>query len=251
MHDIDAVVHLACTTSPARSMEMMAWDAETNITPSLYLFEAAVRAGVERVVFSSSGGTVYGAPEALPVQESAPTRPRSAYGVSKLAIENYLGLHSQLRGISLRVANPYGAFQLRGASVGLLAKAVAAVKAGEAIEIWGDGSVVRDYIAINDVISAFHAAITAAALPAGAYNIGSGVGYSVNEILAAVFEVIGRDVPVRYLVGRPYDVSAIYLDCSRFTLATSWRPRKALQDGIVDMWCAAGGEIPDRSEPCN
>jgi UDP-glucose 4-epimerase len=156
--------------------------------------------------------------------------------VSKLAIEHYLSLYPQLGGISLRVANPYGAYQLIGTAVGVIAHYVAAVRDNLPIEVWGDGSVVRDYIAIADVIEAFRIAATSDTLPAGGYNVGSGAGSSVNEIITAVFAAAGREVPVNYLQGRPYDVPAIVLDSTRFKEMTSWAARTSLHDGIAALW---------------
>lgn len=238
----DALVHLACTTNPAHSMEGIAWDAESNIAPSLRLFDAAVASGIRRVVFASSGGTVYGAPHRLPVCETDPTRPLSAYGVSKLTIENYLALYTALEGISLRVANPYGAYQLGGTTVGVIARYVAAVRNDRPIEVWGDGSVVRDYIAIADVVEAFRLALATPGLTAGAYNIGSGVSSTINQVIAAVFEASGRKVAVNYSQGRPYDVPAIVLDCRRFHGAVRWAPQTSLLDGIAGLWRASSPE---------
>lgn len=232
----EALVHLACTTNPAQSMHSVAWDAESNIAPSLRLFDAAVVAGIRRVIFASSGGTVYGAPTRLPVVETDSTRPLSAYGVSKLTIENYLALYPQLEGISLRVANPYGAYQLAGSAVGVIARYMVAVSQKEPIEVWGDGSIVRDYIDITDVVAAFRLAITGLGLPSGTFNIASGVGTSVNEVIGLIFQAAGRDVPVTYLAGRPYDVPAITLDSSRFQGYVSWTAGVSLVDGIAKLW---------------
>lgn len=240
---VDALVHLGCTTNPAHSMAAMDFDADSNIGPSIRLFEAAASAGVERVVFASSGGTVYGAPDRLPVDEMAGTHPLSAYGVSKLAIENYLAIQPGVRGLSLRVANPYGAFQLRGASIGVIARYLLAVSRGEPLEVWGDGSVVRDYIAIGDVADAFVVAATHPGLAAGAYNIGTGVGTSLCRIIEMIFDASGRRVPVLHRPARGYDVPAIVLDCDRFAVATGWRAATDLANGIAELW----GRVVQRS----
>lgn len=233
---VDAMIHLGCTTNPAHSMEAMAFDAGSNIGPSIHLFEAASRAGVRRVVFSSSGGTVYGAPAELPVRESTTTDPLSAYGVSKLAIEKYLAICPGLDGISLRVANPYGDFQLRGTAVGVIARYLLAVHRGESLEVWGDGSVVRDYIAIDDVAGAFAAAVSECEVAPGAYNVGSGTGASITDIIDIIFRASGQAVPVNYLPARVYDVPAIVLDSSRFSDQTGWEARTGLADGIAALW---------------
>lgn len=233
---VDSMIHLGYTTNPAHSMEAMAFDAGSNIGPSIQLFEAASQAGVRRVVFSSSGGTVYGAPAELPVRERAPTDPLSAYGVSKLAIEKYLAICPGVEGISLRVANPYGGFQLRGATVGVIARYLLAVRRGESLEVWGDGSVVRDYIAIDDVARAFAAAVSGCDVAPGAYNVGSGIGASIADIIELIFRASGKTVPVNYLPARGYDVPAIVLDSSRFSDQTGWQAQTGLADGIAALW---------------
>lgn len=240
MRNADAIVHLACTTTPALSMRSFSHDAASNIVPSLKLFDAAMQAGVRRIVFASSGGTVYGAPEHLPIRECVPTEPLSAYGVSKRAIENYLSLYD-LEGIALRIANPYGPYQLRGSPVGVIARYAKSIRDGEAIEMWGDGSIVRDYIAIEDVAEAFCLAVTVSGLSPGAYNVGSGVGTSLNQVAEYLFEIAGTSVAVRRTEGRSYDVPAIALDSSKLTAATGWRPRVPLEEGMKDIWRHASG----------
>ena len=239
-----ALVHLGCTTNPAQSMLDMAHDAESNIGPSLRLFDSAARAGVRRVVFSSSGGTVYGAPRQLPVREDHAPAPLSAYGVSKWAIEGYLAIDPRLEGVSLRIANPYGPQQLEGAAVGVIARYVAQLARGERLQVWGDGSVVRDYIAVEDVADAFLAAVESPAMPERVYNIGSGTGLSLREVIDAVFAACGREVPVDYLPRRDYDVPAIVLDSSAFTRWTGWTPRIPLAEGLSRLWDHAKADPP-------
>lgn len=232
----DVLIHLGCTTNPGRSMESIAYDAESNIAPSLHLFDAAVKANVGRLIFSSSGGTVYGSPRRLPVMENDGGEPLSAYGVSKRAIESYLSLYKQLQGISLRIGNPYGIYQMGGTAIGVIARYVAAVRKCEPIEIWGDGSVVRDYIAIEDVVSAFRGVLSSSAIASGAYNIGTGKGSSVNEIINVISEISGTKVQVTYSQARPYDVPSIVLDSTRFRKATGWTARTSLPEGIAMLW---------------
>jgi UDP-glucose 4-epimerase len=244
LQDVDALIHLGCTTNPARSMEDMAFDAESNIGPSIRLFQAAARAGIGRVVFASSGGTVYGVAADARVTEASPTTPISAYGVSKLAIERYLAICPGIRGVSLRIANPYGAGQLRGSPVGVIARYLLAVRRGQPLEVWGNGSVVRDYIAIADVAQAFVSGIVARDLEPGAYNIGSGEGVTVNQIIERIFDVSGRRVRVERLEARSYDVPAIVLDSSLFRRHTGWHARTPLATGLSDLWAQvrAGGD---------
>ena len=237
----DSLIHLACPTNPATSMRSFARDAESNILPSIRLFDAAADAGVRRVIFGSSGGTVYGSPRRLPVQEHEMSTPLSAYGISKIAIEQYLSLYRQFLPVSLRIGNPYGEYQLRGTAIGVIARYMRAALDGDAIEVWGDGSVVRDYIDIDDVVSAFEFALVTRDLPAGAYNIGSGVGTSVAQIIAIIASLSDRPLEVRRLEARSYDVPSITLDPARFMRATGWAPKTGLVDGIGRMWRSALG----------
>ncbi|MDP0928013.1 NAD-dependent epimerase/dehydratase family protein [Paracoccus onubensis] len=234
-----ALVHMACTTTPASSMTDMARDAAENIAPSVAIFQAAGQAGISRVIFASSGGTVYGDPKTLPVPENAAGGALSGYGVSKLAIENYLRLvagKAGFTGISLRIGNPYGRFQLRGATVGIIANYLRHIHAGRAPEVWGDGSVVRDYIHIDDVTSAICIALAAPELSSGSYNIGSGTGYSINDIFAAIRRVTGTDLALRYKPARGFDVDAIVLDTTEFRRVTRWSPQVGLETGITELW---------------
>lgn len=234
-----SVIHLAWTTEPASSMKSIVYDARTNIAPSVAIIQAAIDAGVKRFIFSSSGGTVYGVPQTLPVKENHIKEPICAYGVSKLSVEKYLSLYSKrsgFKGISLRLGNPYGAYQLRGTSVGLIARYLNLLKNKQPLEVWGDGSIIRDYIYIDDAAQAFVCAIDEPGLLAGAYNIGSGIGRSINEIIKSVFEVTGSEVPVHYKPGRPYDVPAIVLDATNYKSQTSWFAKTGLKDGIKQMW---------------
>ncbi|MCT4372841.1 NAD-dependent epimerase/dehydratase family protein [Yangia mangrovi] len=235
----ETLIHLACTTTPASSMADMAKDAAENIAPSVALFEAASRAGVKRILFSSSGGTVYGEPKALPVSEEAAGNALSAYGTSKLAIEGYLHLvatQAGLTGVSLRIGNPYGPFQLRGTAVGVIAHYLAQIRSGIAPEVWGDGSVVRDYIHIDDVVAAVLAVIETPELASGPYNLGSGEGHSIKDIYAAIRQVTGTQLDLQLKPARGFDVAAIFLDTTRLRRATGWQPRVGLNEGIAQLW---------------
>ena len=235
----DALVHLACSTNPASSMHSFWHDAESNILPSIRMFDAAADADVRRVVFASSGGTVYGSPRRLPVREDEMSVPLSAYGISKVAIEQYLSLYRGFLPVSLRLGNPYGEYQLRGTTIGVMARYLRAALDGDVIEVWGDGSVVRDYIDIDDVVSAFKLALAVEGLPAGAYNIGTGTGTSVAEIIDIISNLSHRRLEIRRLEGRGYDVPSITLDPGRFMRATGWSPRTGVIEGLGRMWRSA------------
>jgi UDP-glucose 4-epimerase len=236
--DIDKIVHLATTTLPASSMRDMIYDASSNISLGLRLLEASRQRHIGHFIFASSGGTVYGQLQSLPAHEEDETNPLSSYGVVKLTMEKYVSLYAHqhgLRGVILRIANPYGPGQLKGAPVGAIANFLKRTADGEKVKIYGDGEIVRDYIHIDDTVSAFVAALENENL-AGVYNIGSGEGTSLNGLLEIIGEVSGRRPEAEYLPARGFDVDAIYLDAQRFVAASGWRAQISLKRGIGLMW---------------
>lgn len=226
--------HLVSTTLPKSSNADPVFDVESNVLGTVRLLTHAVKSGLKQVIFVSSGGTVYGVPTQVPIPETHPTDPVCSYGISKLAIEKYLGLFKQLHGLDytvLRLANPYGERQRTHASQGAVAVFLGKVLRGEPVEIWGDGAVVRDYIHIADVV----AALLAALKPTGnehVFNIGAGRGHSLNEVLDAIEKVTGRTADRRYLPGRVFDVPVSVLDIGRARRSLAWSPRTSFHEGL-------------------
>ncbi len=232
---MDAVMHLVSTTLPGNSNEDMVYDVETNLVASLQLLRAMVTKGVRKIVFISSGGTVYGDPVYLPIDEKHPTEPRVSYGVTKLAIEKYLLLHEHLHGMKaniLRVANPFGERQRVTTGQGAVTAFLSRALQNQPLEIWGDGSVTRDYIHVSDVADAFARAVSYEG-PQSVFNISSGMGTSLNELIAIIEEVLGRDVARRYRPGRPFDVPVSILDNSLARRELGWEPRVSLREGMA------------------
>lgn len=232
------VFHLVSTTIPATSSRNPVYDVETNLTATLRFLELAREAGVGQIVFLSSGGTVYGKPERLPLAESHPTEPLVSYGVVKLAIEKYLFLYQRLHGLACRVirlSNPYGPRQETAGAQGAASVFLQRVHAGEPVEIWGDGTVVRDYLYVSDAVEGILAAHRHEG-PTGLYNIASGRGTSLNELVEAIRRVTGRAVEVHYRGGRPFDVPANVLDVSRAERELGWRPVVPLEEGLRRTW---------------
>jgi UDP-glucose 4-epimerase len=233
--DCDAVYHLVSTTLPRSSNDNPAYDIQTNVIGTLHLLEAARRRQVTRFVFVSSGGTVYGTPQVVPISESHPTEPICSYGIGKLAIEKYLHLHSLLHDLDycvLRLANPYGERQRVGASQGAVAVFLDQALRNEEIQIWGDGSVVRDYFYVGDAAAALTAALTYRG-EHRIFNIGSGVGASLNDIVTAIESLIGNPVRRAYLPGRAFDVPVSVLDISRAKQHLKWTPKVSLSEGLT------------------
>jgi UDP-glucose 4-epimerase len=231
----DVVFHLVATTLPRASNEDPVHDLESNLLPTIRFLDLALERGVKKVVFASSGGTVYGNPQVLPVAESHPTQPLCSYGIHKLAIEHYLHLYHSLHGLAycvLRLANPFGERQRSDASQGAVAVFLDLALRGEVVTVWGDGSAVRDYVYVADVVRALSLAATYPS-PTGVFNIGSGQGHSVNELLTAIEELIERRVARRYLPARRFDVPANVLDTTLAARALGWQPSVSFRNGLA------------------
>lgn len=234
LEGIDVVFHFAWSTVPNSSNNDPPRDASENIVGTLRLLEAIRRSGKIRFVFPSSGGTVYGKLSTVPVDESHPTRPTCAYGVSKLAIEKYISFYCQLGwldGIALRISNPFGPRQIPSQSFGAVAQFIANAIKNEPITIYGDGSVIRDFLFIDDLAEA----IVAAGEARGGYdvmNVGAGVGHSLMDVIAAIEAVLGRSLIVRHAPARNFDVPISVLDISRARAVLNWGPRVPFRDGI-------------------
>jgi len=230
----DVCFHLVSTTLPKSSNADPVFDVESNLLGTVRLLSLSVKAGLKKVVFVSSGGTVYGIPKTVPIREDHPTDPLCSYGITKLAIEKYLGLFRELHGLQcsvLRLANPFGERQRTHASQGAVAVFLAKALRGETIEIWGDGSVVRDYIHIDDVVSALLVALEKDTVE-HVFNIGSGRGMSLNSVLDAIERVTGRKTLRQYLPGRPFDVPVSQLCIERARAELGWEPKVSFEDGV-------------------
>lgn len=230
----DIVFHLAWTTLPKSSNDNPVYDVETNVIGTLHLLELACQAHVQKVIFVSSGGTVYGIPREIPITESHATDPRCAYGISKLAIEKYLNLFHELHGLDyrvLRLANPFGERQRPVGAQGAVSVFLHKAVRNEMIEIWGDGTIVRDYVYVGDVVDAF----LRVANYTGEHrvlNVGSGEGKSLKDVIAAIEALLGRDVSYRFLPGRRFDVPVSILDSSRACSALGWKPKTSFNAGL-------------------
>jgi len=240
----EVIVHFVSTTLPENSNDDPVFDVESNVVATLRMLQAASAAKVRKIVFISSGGTVYGMPRAIPIPESHPTEPRVSYGIAKLMIEKYLALYQTSHGLDhvvLRVANPYGERQRIEGAQGAVAVFLDRALRREPIDIWGDGTVVRDFLHVSDVARAFMRAIDYSGEPR-VFNIASGSGCSLNELMAAIERLLGRPVERRYLPGRGFDVPRNVLDISRARDVLGWVPRVSLEDGLraTLAWARSG-----------
>jgi UDP-glucose 4-epimerase len=230
--------HYAWTTIPATANADPAGDVCANVVPTLALLEAIQgSANRPRLIFASSGGTVYGKLRHVPVVEDHPLAPITAYGASKAAVELYLGHYRAVYGVDCRVArlaNPFGAGQDlsrgQGAATTFLHRAVT----GRPIVIWGDGEVVRDYIHISDAAAGM-VALACAQQTDGRwiFNIASGHGVSLNGIVAELEAQLGRTLHVIRESGRPFDIPISVLDVTLARTVLGWSPRLSFQDGVT------------------
>lgn len=234
LQDCDICYHLVSTTLPKSSNADPVFDVESNLVATIRLLTLALKSGVRKVIFVSSGGTVYGDPVEVPIPETHATDPACSYGIAKLAIEKYLALFHRLHGLDytvLRLANPFGEGQRTHASQGAVAVFLGKVLRGEPIEIWGDGSVVRDYIHVDDVVQALLASLEPSKQE-HVFNIGSGQGHSLNEVLDAIEKITGRVANRQYVSGRGFDVPVSVLNIERAKNSLGWVPAVSFEQGL-------------------
>lgn len=230
----DILFHLASTTVPKTSIDDPVFDIKTNLIGTINLLNVARDVGIKKLVFSSSGGTVYGIPRVIPITEEHPTNPISSYGITKLAIEKYLALFWTLYGLDyciLRVSNAYGERQVVSGTQGVIPTLITNALNHHEIRIWGDGSVIRDYIHVSDIISAFMAAALHKGEPK-VFNIGSGIGHSINDIVKTLEELMDESLNLVYETGRPFDVPVNILDTSLARQALKWEAKVNLEAGV-------------------
>jgi UDP-glucose 4-epimerase len=230
----DVVFHLVHSTMPQAADLDVVGDVQDNVVPTIAMLDLCRRAGVKRVVFASSGGTIYGNARQIPTPEAAPTDPICAYGISKLAIEKYLALFDHLHGLDfrvLRITNAFGPFQLALKNQGVIAALVSRALRDEPVEIWGDGSVVRDFVFVEDVVDA----LTAAASDRSdqrIFNVGSGRGRSLRDIIAAIERLMDKQLRLQWKPGRPLDVPVSVVDIHRAEQTLGWVPKTSFETGL-------------------
>ncbi len=242
MKGIDYVVHLASTVIPSTSNADPIFDVQTNLVGALNILDAAVEHKIKKLVFLSSGGTVYGEGTGKPFKEDDPTNPICSYGIVKLAIEKYIQMYHQLYGLPyaiLRVSNPYGPGQIGEKPLGVVSIFLDRIKRNQAIEIWGNGSVSRDFIYIDDVVSAITNA-TFGKEDRLLLNVGKGASTSLNELLKLIKTVFPEGkVIVSYKASREFDASHVSLDVSKAKEILGWSPEISLSQGIDRILKAA------------
>jgi UDP-glucose 4-epimerase len=234
----DTVIHLIGSTLPGNSLDNPVFDIQTNVVASVNLLSACVAAKVGKVIYISSGGTVYGIPKTDIIAEDHPLDPINPYGLSKLAVEKFLGVFHHQYGLDysiLRLSNPYGSRQREGSGQGVIGTWIDRLRHGRPIELWGDGSSVRDYLAVEDAANAIMLAAESGSIPK-VMNIGSGRGHSLTEVLAALEACAGRRAQVIRREARRVDVPRNVLDVALAERALGWRAQIGLEQGLRCAW---------------
>jgi UDP-glucose 4-epimerase len=243
----DVVIHLAAQASVARSVTSPATDARINIVGTLNVLDAAVRAGVRKVVFASSGGTIYGepAPGAARVAETDPYRAHSPYGLAKATVNRYLDLYNELFGLTstvLALGNVYGPRQGSGGSSGVVADFVTALCEGRQPVVHGDGRQSRDFVYVTDVAEAFSLACGKA--DGLVVNIGTGVATSINGVLALVCQAMNVPVNPVWRPELPGEVRDSALDVQRSQKVLGWQSRTSLREGVRRVVADMSSHLP-------
>jgi UDP-glucose 4-epimerase len=234
----EVIFHLAAQIDVRVSVARPAFDAEVNVLGSLNVLEGARVAGTRKVVFASSGGTIYGDPDPadLPVKESHPQQPLTPYGVAKRVVTDYLHVYRELHSIeftSLAMANVYGPRQDPHGEAGVVAIFAGHLLDGKPCTIFGDGSQTRDFVYVDDVVDAF---VRAADRGSGLLcNIGTGVETSINELYTAMATAAGVPDPPTYAEARPGEVARCSLDPGRAALHLGWEPWTDLATGATEV----------------
>jgi len=228
---------LLSTTVPSTSNLDPIADVNGNLVNSLRLLQLMVQKNIPKIIYLSSGGTVYGIPECVPIPETHPLRPICSYGVVKVAIENYLHMFHELHGLQyvvLRASNPYGERQGHAGVQGVIGTFMQKILAGDQIEIWGDGRVVRDYIYVGDLAEL--CVIAGRPEKVGVFNAGSGEGTSINELINKLTSVTGMNLTYVNRTGRGYDVPRVVLDIGSTVSNFGWLPSTTLDHGLITTW---------------
>lgn len=251
LEGVDHCYHLISTTIPGSSSGDPLLDIETNLKATVRLLGWARSTRIKKIIFCSSGGTVYGIPKAIPIDEEQPLWPINPYGIIKAAIEQYLNMYFVLHGLDygiVRLSNPYGEGQ-RSKMLGAVTVFAERALRGEEIEIWGDGSVVRDFLYVGDAVRGLAAAAQHQG-PDRVFNIGSGEGHSLKNLLTIIEKIVGQTIRVKFSEPRRFDVPINILSIARAREQLKWSPDVGLEDGIerTVAWLRAEGAHPGSSD---
>jgi UDP-glucose 4-epimerase len=234
----EIVLHMLSLTDPATAEGDPTLDIRTNITSSVQLFAACAAAGVGKVFYASSGGAIYGDQDRQVFREDDVTLPVSPYAIGKQAIESYLRYFRRTHGLestTFRISNPYGPRQNPLKRQGVIPIFLRRVAEGQPLTIFGDGSMIRDYLYVADLAEMIAEVVTVGATH-DLYNLGSGVGTSISEVVATIQEVVGGGVPVDHLPRPATFVDHVVLGVERFESEFGTRATTDLETGVRRTW---------------
>jgi UDP-glucose 4-epimerase len=256
----DVIAHLAAQIDVRKSVEHPVLDAEINILGTLNLMEAVRLSGrmaMTRVVFSSTGGAIYGDAAIPPHVEDVPKEPDSPYAIAKHSVEQYLSYYARvhgLRAVAVRFSNVYGPRQDPHGEAGVVAIFCGRLLAGQALTVFGDGNQTRDYVYVGDVADAMLRATQydppkGAGMNARAFNIGTGVPTSVVGLASTLMTVAGRTVPVEFAPARPGELQESSLTIEKAAAELGWRPAVSLSQGLANTlaWTRQQASTPSPS----
>ena len=234
LKDVDIVFHLVSSTLPASSNQNPVYDVETNLVSTLKLLNLSRESRIKKIIFISSGGTVYGVPEIIPIPENHPRNPICSYGIVKKTIEDYLFMYYKLFHLDytvFRISNPYGERQNPLVAQGVIPVFLRKIFLNEPIEIWGNGEVTRDYIYIKDVVKLIVKSLdykTSSRI----FNVGSSVGTTLKELINIISGITNKQHEIRYKEARTIDVPVNILDNALARKTFDWKPETDLLKGI-------------------
>ena len=234
IENTDVVIPLVHTTSPGSSMTDPFYDICSNVAATAQWASCISKTNVRRIIYISSGGTVYGIPQDKLISENHPTDPICSYGITKLAIEKYFSMYAMMHGIesfTIRPSNIYGEGQKLNKGQGVIGILVNRALRGEPLEVWGSGEALRDYIFVDDMILAILKILKYKG-EIRTFNIGSGVGHSVLDIIDRLRYQLGTFPELIYKSARGFDVPVNILDSKLLQCETGWRSCISLDDGI-------------------
>lgn len=238
LQDVDAAIHLVHTTVPGSSMQDPGYDVQSNVSSCTRWLPLLADTGLKKIIYVSSGGTVYGVPKSIPIAEDHPTDPICSYGITKLAIEKYIAMYANLIGIDYRICRPsnvYGESQQLGIGQGVVGVFLDNVLREKPIYIWGDGTSQRDYLYVEDAVSGISSLLGYKG-KYRVFNLSTNKGYTLKDILSFIEKQSGFLPNINYLQARGIDVPINILNNDLITKETGWKPEIDMEEGLKRVY---------------
>lgn len=234
-YSITHVIDLYSASTPVTSNNLIEVDIKSTLLPFINLLNICIELNIQKILYASSGGAIYGNISKLKIDEETCAKPISSYGIIKHTCEQYLELYHRLHGLnynSMRISNPFGPMQDPLSKQGVIAKFVYHALHKKTIEIWGDGSIIKDYIHVDDVATAFLDTLNIK--ESGNVNIGSGQGVSINELIVSIEKILDCKIQKKYTPKKKHDIERNVLSIEKAKQILKWKPDISLYDGILE-----------------